>query len=175
MRLQSPEYRGCSERTLAMASAGMIKAAVVLSTIGFGGGAGISQAAAQEVATDVAYVEAVSGRVIAFARGTPILLDALDIISDRTRLDLQANSELHICHYRTQQLLALKGPSRASISEAGVTAESGKAAAAGTCASPVVSGSQAGLVTRGMESKTTNAPLQPASRTPIVAPSSSTK
>ena len=31
---------------------------------------------------------------IAFARGAPVLLQTLDVISDRTRLDLQPNSEL---------------------------------------------------------------------------------
>jgi hypothetical protein len=166
MRLQSPAYRGCSERT--MAAAGMIRAAVVLSTIGLGAAAGISQAAAQEAAGDVAYVEAVSGRVVAFSRGAPVLLDTLDIISDRTRLDLQANSELRICHYRTQRLVALAGPSKASISADGVTAANGKAVAASaeTCAVPVVSNFQGGLVARGidpnMDPKTTTVPLQPA-------------
>ena len=165
MLLQSPEYRRCSERTLT--AAGMIRAAVVLSTIGLGAAAGISPAAAQDAATDVAYVEAVSGRVLAFARGTPVLLDTLDIISDRTRLDLQANSELRICHYRTQRILTLVGPSRASISAGGATAENGKAvaASAGTCAAPVVSNFQGGLVARGIDPntdpRTTTVPLQP--------------
>ena len=124
MRLQSPEYRRCSERTRA---AGHDRAAVVLSAMGLGAAAGISPSAAQDAATDVAYVEAVSGRVRCLRSGDPVLLDALDIISDRTRLDLQANSELRICHYRTQRILTLEGPSRASISAAGVTAENGKA------------------------------------------------
>ena len=62
-----------------------------------------ARSAAQEAAADVGYVEDVSGRVVAFAQGKPTLLDALDVISDRTRLDLQANSELRICHYPTAQ------------------------------------------------------------------------
>src|SRR6266496_3008174 len=85
---------------------------------------------------DVAYVAEVSGRVVASSQGKPTLLDALDIISDRTRLDLQANSELQICHYRSQQLLSLKGPLKASISRDGVTVEGSNAATvpAGSCA-----------------------------------------
>lgn len=163
MQLKSPEYRRCNARTRAMPAAGMFRAAVVLSTIGLGGAVGISQSAAQQAAADVAYVEAVSGRVLASSRTAPSLLDVLDIISDRTRLDLQANSELRICHYRTQRLVALKGPSRVSVSEAGVTAENGKpvAASAGTCAAPVVSNFQGGLVARSAGLKTTNVPLQP--------------
>jgi hypothetical protein len=130
-------------------------AAAVLSAIVFGAAAGISQSAAQEVASDVAHVEAVSGRVVAFARGRPVLLDALDIISDRTRIDLQSHSELRICHYGTQQLVILKGPARASISADGVTAENGNAinASAGICATPVASKFQGGLVSRGVPSR----------------------
>jgi hypothetical protein len=111
--------------------------------------------AAQETAADVAYVAEVSGRVVAFAQGKPTLLDALDIISDRTRLDLQANSELRICHYQTHQLFTLMGPLRASISRDSVTAENGKAiaASAGSCAAPVVSIYQAGFVTRGVSTR----------------------
>jgi hypothetical protein len=48
MRRRSPKYRGSNEK-VAMA-AGMVRAAVVLSIVGLGGGAGISQAAAQEAA-----------------------------------------------------------------------------------------------------------------------------
>jgi hypothetical protein len=43
-------------------------------------------ALAQQATADVAYVEDVSGRVVAFAQGKPILLNALDTIGDRTRL-----------------------------------------------------------------------------------------
>src|SRR5204863_9459985 len=61
------------------------------------------------------------------------------------------NSELRICHYPTRQLLTLKGPLRASISRDGVTAENSKTAvaSAGTCAAPVVSTFQGGVVSRG--------------------------
>jgi hypothetical protein len=77
-------------------------------------------ALAQQAMADVAYVEDVSGRVVAFAQGKPILLNAFDTITDRTRLDLQANSELRICHYPTRQFLTLKGPLTASISRDGL-------------------------------------------------------
>jgi hypothetical protein len=135
--------------------ANLTRAAAVLSAIGFGAAAGLSQSAAQEAAGDVAYVEGVSGRVVALARGRPVLLDALDTIIDRTRLDLQPHSELRICHYGTQRLVILKGPARASVSADGVTAENGNAvnASAGICATPVASKFQGGLVLRGVPSR----------------------
>jgi hypothetical protein len=91
--------------------------------------------------TNIAFVEAVSGRVLAFARGKPSLLGNSDIVTDHTQLDLQANSELRLCHYRGNRLLTLRGPLRAMVSADGVTDESGRAvdAAAGTCTSPGVS------------------------------------
>jgi hypothetical protein len=87
---------------------------------------------------NVAAVEAVSGHVVAFARGKPALLQNADIISDRTQLDLKPNSELRICHYRANRLLTLTGPARASVSADGVMYEGGRAvdAAAGTCVPP---------------------------------------
>ena len=134
---------------------------------------GAPPAAAQDDG-DVAYVEGINGRVVAMAEGKPTLLDALDVISDRTRLDLQANSELRICHYPTRQLLTLKGPLRASISRDGVTAENSKiaVASAGTCAAPVVSTFQGGVVSRGASAAATagvktanvNVALQPSIR-----------
>jgi hypothetical protein len=130
----------------------MIRAAVVLSTICLGGGAGISASVAQEAAApDVAYAVAVSGRVVALARGTPALLDTLDNIVDRTRLDLLANSELRLCHYRTQRILILRGPARATVSADGMRVEAGRAddASTETCTAPVVSRFQGGLLTRG--------------------------
>jgi hypothetical protein len=129
-----------------------IMAAIVVSTFALGGGTGIFQSAAQEAATDAAYVEAVNGRVVAFSRGRPVLLEALDMLSERTRLDLQVNSEVRICHLRTHRLVTLRGPSRALISAEGVAAENGQAieASTGTCAEPVVSKYQGGLVSRGV-------------------------
>jgi hypothetical protein len=154
MRLRSPEYRGCSKNL--KTSAGLANAAVVVALVGLGGGAGISQSAAGPVA----YVEAVRGRVIAMSRGTPHLLDALDSIGDRTRLDLQTNSELRICHYPSGQLLTLRGPLRVSVSADRITAENGKPIdrPAGSCAVPVVSKFQGGLVSRGLASDADAAP-----------------
>jgi hypothetical protein len=142
---------------------GMLKTAAVLSSLGLCAAAAISQSRAQDAAADVAYVESVSGRVVALSRSAPVLIDTLDIISDRTRLDLQANSEVQICHYRTQRVLTLRGPARASISAAGATLDNGKAveASAGTCNVPVVSLFQGGTIARGGVLKTTNVPLQP--------------
>jgi hypothetical protein len=106
--------------------------------------------AAQEAVTEVAFVEDVRGRVVAFLEGRPTLLEALDIIKDRTQLDLLSTSELRICHYQTHQLLTLKGPLRASISRDIVTVDNGQAvlASAGACAAPVVSNFQGGLLSR---------------------------
>ena len=133
-------------------AAGTVMAAIVVSTLVMAGGTGISQSAAQEAATDAAYVESVDGRIVAFSRGKPVLLDALDVLSDRTRLDLQVNSEVHICHLRTHRLLTLRGPLRALITADGVAAENSQAieASAGACAEPIVSKYQGGLVSRGV-------------------------
>jgi hypothetical protein len=144
--------------------AGITRALLVLSAVGAGAAGTISHSAAQGTDSDVAYVEAVSGRVVASAQENPTLLDVLDVISDRTRLDLTANSELRICHYRTGKLLTLRGPLRASVGTSGVTAENGSALATSTatCAAPVVSIFQGGVVYRGLEPmKATNVPLRP--------------
>ena len=133
-------------------AAGTVMAAIVVSTFVLVGGTGISQSAAQEAATGAAYVESVDGRIVAFFRGKPVLLDALDVLSDRTRLDLQVNSEVRLCHLRTHRLLTLRGPLQALITADGVVAENSQAieASAGTCAEPVVSKYQGGLVSRGV-------------------------
>ena len=118
---------------------------------------------AQQAVADVAYVEDVTGHVVALSQGKPILLNALDTISDRTRLDLQANSELRICHFPTRQFLTLKGPLKASVSQDGVTADNKKATATATgpCVAPVVSTVQGGLVSRSAGVKAVSVPLQP--------------
>ena len=103
-------------------------------------------------ATEVAYVSDVSGRVVAFMEGRPTLLDALDVVADQTRVDLLANSELRICHSRTQQVFILKGPLTATISQDGLTTDNGKRVVVSTerCAAPIVSKSQGGLVSRAV-------------------------
>jgi len=143
------------QRKRALRGAGTILAAIVVSTFALGGATGISQSAAQEAAAEVAYIESVNGRVVGFSRGKPVLLEALDTLNERTRLDLQINSEVRICHLRTHRVLTLTGPARALISADGVAAESGQAVAASTatCAEPIVSKHQGGLVSRGVASR----------------------
>ena len=85
-------------------------------------GACFNPLAAQETSRDVAFVETVTGRVIAFASGTPALLGPLDVIADRTRVDVLVNSELRLCQYRTSRFLTV------IVSVDGVNVEAGKAA-----------------------------------------------
>jgi hypothetical protein len=82
---------------------------------------GFAPLAAQEASRDVAFVEAATGRVVALASGAPALLGPLDIITDRTRVDLLAGSELRICHYLTARFLTVKGPARIMVSANGVS------------------------------------------------------
>ena len=127
-------------------TAKFISATVLMSAIGLS--LGIGQASGAEVAL----VESVSGRVVAFAAGKPTLLDALDVVSEGTQLDLQANSELRICHYKMRQFLTLRGPLRASISLDGVAVENRKTVleAAGSCTAPARSTYSGGIVIRGV-------------------------
>src|SRR4051812_17535060 len=87
---------------------------VVLSLI-LGLGGGISQSSAQGADGDVGYVESVGGRLVP-PQDAPKLLALFDTIAARPRLDLPANSELRICHFRTGKILTLRGPLRASVS-----------------------------------------------------------
>ncbi len=150
MRRQLP-HRGRNGTTTGTVKA--ILLALGLVAVGASPSAAQGAAAAQVAAKDVAYVETVRGRVVASAQGTPTLLDALDIIGDQTRLDLQANSELRICHYGMRKILRMKGPLQASISASGATAQNGKAidTTSETCAAPVVSTFQGGFVTRSVK------------------------
>jgi hypothetical protein len=128
-----------------------ISAVAFLSALGAALGSSGPVYAAQET-TEVAFVEDMSGRVVAFSQGKPILLETLDTINDRTQLDVLANSELQICHYQTRQLVTLKGPLRASVSRDGVAIENRKTllVSAVSCAAPAVSKFQGGLVVRGV-------------------------
>jgi hypothetical protein len=132
------------------AASGMVRSALALALIGWGSAAAVAQSAAQD--TEVAFVAAVTGRVVALSGGTPVLLETLDPVKNRTRLDLQPDSELHICHYGTQRLLTLTGPSRVSVSADGVEVATGKALNPSRvpCAQPVVSNHSGGLVARGI-------------------------
>jgi hypothetical protein len=137
-----------------MIAANMTRTAVVFSTV-LGVFSGLSPSAAQEAATDVAYVEAVSGRVVAFARGTPNLVGALDVVSDRMRFDLLANSELRLCHYGVPRFVTVRGPARATVSADGITVEAGKTAEVSqeTCAVAQASKFQGGFLARGANVK----------------------
>jgi hypothetical protein len=124
-------------------------AALLLAFVGAGG----SPAFAAQEAVEVAFVEDVSGQVVAFSQGKPTLLAPLDTINHRTQLDLPANSEVRVCHYQAGKIVSLKGPLRVTVSRDGVTTGSGgktALAAAGPCAAPVASTSQGGIVTRGV-------------------------
>jgi hypothetical protein len=81
-----------------MIPANVIRATVVLATV-FAAGLGAAPSMAQQTSSDVAYVEAVSGRVVAAGRENPVLVKALEVISEQTRFDLLPNSELRLCHY----------------------------------------------------------------------------
>jgi hypothetical protein len=142
---------------------GILRALAVLSVAGLGVTSESSRLAAQDGASEVAYVETVSGRVVGFAQGKPTLLDVLDLVRDGTALTLQADSELRLCHYRLGKLLNLRGPLRASITAAGLTTEDGKsvAASAESCAAPVLSLVQGGVVSRKVAFTTVDVSLRP--------------
>jgi hypothetical protein len=116
---------------------------------------GSVQAGPTDSATEVAYVSEVSGRVVVHMQGRPTFLDALDIVADQTRIDLQANSELQICHSRTHQVFTLKGPLTAMIEQGGVTIENGRRAVASTGSCATLTGSilHGGIVARGVSAR----------------------
>ena len=159
MRLESPEHDGCFVRAATVA--GSMRAALVASAFFVNPVFGGLPAAAQ--GTDVAYVEAVKGSVTASSQGALVPLDVLDIVSDQARLELAAKSELRLCHHRLRKLVTLKGPLRATISGSGVTTEGGSAIApsAETCAAPVISTFQGGIVSRSVALPTTKVSLRP--------------
>jgi hypothetical protein len=161
MRQRSREY--CGRIDKAAVAAGTMRAVLVVSAIGIGAEGTISHSAAQGTASDVAYVEAVSGRVVASFQGRPALLDVLDIIGDQTRLVLPPNSELRICHHLTRKLVTLRGPLRGSVSVSGVTTENGNAFVTPgvTCAAPIVSTVPGGIVSRATAVTTMKVPLRP--------------
>jgi hypothetical protein len=115
---------------------------------------GLAPLAAQEASRDVAFVEAATGRVVALASGAPALLGPLDVITDRTRVDVLAGSELRICHYLTARFLTVKGPARIMVLANGVSVETGKPADVSRerCNPPQATGStQGGMVARGVK------------------------
>jgi hypothetical protein len=138
-----------------MIPASVVKVGVVVSAV-FGAFSGVSPSMAQQAASDVAYVEAVSGRVVAAAaRGTPALVESLDVISDRTRFDLLPNSELRLCHYHTRRFVTVTGPARVTVSADGLTIEAGKEAEVSqeACGFALASKFQGGFIARGVSQK----------------------
>jgi hypothetical protein len=98
----------------------------------------------------------VSGRVVAAAaRGTPALVESLDVISDRTRFDLLPNSELRLCHYHTRRFVTVTGPARVAVSADGLTIEAGKEAEVSqeACGFALASKFQGGFIARGVSQK----------------------
>jgi hypothetical protein len=126
----------------------MIRATVVLATV-FAAGLGAAPSMAQQTSSDVAYVEAVSGRVVAAGRENPVLVKAFEVISEQTRLDLLPNSELRLCHYHMQRFLTVKGPARVTVSADGITVEAGAVVSQETCGFALASKFQGGFVARG--------------------------
>jgi hypothetical protein len=150
MRRQSPHR----------ANAACGKAVLLYSAIALLAGGGSESVAQRAAAADVAYVEEAKGRVV--AQGSPVPLEALDVLSDQTHLQLDANSEMRLCHYRTRRVLNLGGPLRAVVSASGVSTEGDKRidATSETCAAPLISTFQGGVVTRNAFA-TANVPLRP--------------
>jgi hypothetical protein len=118
-------------------------------------GSCLNPLAAQEASRDVAFVETVTGRVVAFASGAPTLLSPSEVITNRTRVDVLANSELRLCHYQTSRFLTVKGPARIIVSVDGINVEAGKAVELSreTCGLVEASAHQGGLVARGVSYK----------------------
>jgi hypothetical protein len=139
---------------VAMTAARVIRALLVFSTV-LAAGSGLSPSAAQEAATEVGFVEAVSGRVVAFARGAPVLVDVLDVVGERTRFDLLTDSELRVCHYRLRRFVTMRGPAIVTVSADGITVEAGPAVdiSEETCAAAQASKFQGGIVARGVPSR----------------------
>ncbi len=133
-----------------MICASASKAAVIVSMIW--GTCGAFPLAAEERSSDVAFVEAVTGRVVAFVSGAPSLLGPLDEITDRTMVDLLSNSEVRICHYLSGRFLTIRGPARIMVLANGISVETGKAAdiSRETCIRPQATSSQGGVVARGV-------------------------
>ena len=137
-----------------MIPASVIRATVVFSVV-LSACFVVSPSTAQPAASDVAYVEAVSGRVVAAARGTPVLVEALDVISDRTRFDLLPNSELRLCHYHMRRFVTVTGPARVTVSADRLTVEAGREAEVlqEACGFALASKFQGGFLARGVSHK----------------------
>ena len=107
--------------------------------------------AAQEA--NVAHVTAVRGFVIANVSGERTqLLEILDGIRARTRIELRANSELSICHYPTRTQITLKGPLRAEVWAGSLTADNAGAVERSStpCSAPELPSAPGGQLLRGL-------------------------
>ena len=115
----------------------------------------LNPSAAQEASSDVAFVETVTGQAVALVSGRPALLGPSEVITNRTRVDVLANSELRLCHYQTSRFLTVKGPARIIVSADGVSVEAGKAVDVSreTCGLVEASAHGGGLVARGVSYK----------------------
>ena len=118
-------------------------------------GSCLNPLAAQEASSDVAFVETLTGQAVALVSGRPTLLGPLDVITNRTRVDVLANSELRFCHYQTARFLTVKGPARIIVSADGVNVEAGNPVDVSreTCGMVEASTHQGGLVARGVSYK----------------------
>ena len=114
-------------------------------------GSCLNPLAAQEAFSDVAFVETLTGQAVALVSGRPTLLGPSEVITNRTRVDVLANSELRLCHYQTARFLTVKGPARIIVSVEGVSVEAGKAVVSSdTCGLVEATAHHGGLVPRGV-------------------------
>src|SRR3954451_2109173 len=117
---------------------------------------------AQEASSDVAFVETVTGRAVALVTGRPTLVGPLEVITNRTRVDVLANSELRLCHYQTARFLTVKGPARIIVSVDEINVEAGKVVVTSeTCGLVEASAHEGGLVAGGYREER-ESPLRPA-------------
>lgn len=125
--------------------AGVARTTAAMAALAFG--AGISAAAAQT--TNVAHVVAVQGLVLV-GSSEPAFVEPLDIIHDRTRLELRAGSELRICHYPTRTALIVRGPTKLEVSAGGLAVEDVRAVDGSRepCNQPAMATVQGGLMSR---------------------------
>ena len=126
-------------------TASIIKCGLIASMISAG------DCPAQEA--NVAHVIAVRGFVTANVAGEQTrLLDVLDGIRERTRIELRANSELSICHYPTRTQVTLKGPLHAEVWADSLTVDNAAAVARSStpCAGPELPSRPGGQLFRGL-------------------------
>ena len=136
-----------------MTFSSVVRGAIVLATV-LGASPSLSPSAAQQLSTDVGFVEAVSGRVVTMSHGRPVLVSVLDAVTDQRRFDLLGNSELYLCHYGIGRFVAVKGPARIMVSKDGITVHVGNPfeISQQTCTVVQASKFQGGMVARGSTS-----------------------